>query len=189
MSVAILLAEGFEEIELISVWDILKRAKIEVTAFSLSKNLEVIGGQKIIIKADEIVDIEKIKSNFEYLFLPGGGVGTQNLKNDERVIKLVKFFKENKEGVTAICAAPTVLEKAGIVGDLVVTSYPSFNENFKNYSNNNVVQSENIITSQGVGTAIEFALKLVKNIKGEVKAKEIAKSILFEYWYILLNTI
>ena len=173
MSVAILLADGVEEIELISVWDILRRAEINAVGFSITGNLDVVGGQKIGLKADELLNIEKIKNNFDYLFLPGGAVGTQNLKNSKEVIELVQFFKENKKGVTAICAAPTVLEHAKIVNDLEVTSYPTCADEFKNYSNKKVVKSENIITSQGIGTSLEYALFLVE----EIKSKEVAQSV------------
>ncbi len=178
MSLAILLADGVEEIELISVWDILKRGGVKVVGFSITNSLEIIGGQKIIIKADELLDINKIKNEFDYIFLPGGALGTQNLKNSKEVIELVEFFKQNKAGVTAICAAPTVLEKANIIGNLEVTAYPSCADEFKNYSNKPIVKSENIITSQGIGTSLEYALFLLEEIKSKEVAQNVGKATL-----------
>ncbi len=178
MSVAIILADGVEEIELIAVWDILKRAQIETTAYSIASKLVIKGGQNIGLLADKFIDTEEIKNSCDYLFLPGGGVGTQNLKDSPEVLELVQHFKANKPGLFAICAAPTVLEKAGVVGDLEVTSYPAVKESFANYSTEKIVKSGNIITSQGVGTALEFAIALVEEIKGKEVAEEVAKATL-----------
>ena len=177
--VLIILAPGFEEIEAITVIDILRRANIDAKVVGLEDEL-VSGSHNILIKCDSTlgrIDVHE----FSHLVLPGGQPGTNNLKNNKQVIDLINnFYKQNKI-IAAICAAPTVLQAAGILAGKKITSYPAERETFTSstYLDQNVVSDKNIITSRGVGTAIDFALALVENIVNKGKRAVIAKKILW----------
>jgi 4-methyl-5(b-hydroxyethyl)-thiazole monophosphate biosynthesis len=178
--VLVYLAPGFEEIEAVTIIDLLRRADIDVTVAGLEEGF-IRGSHGISILSD--VNYETVNpDNFDYLVLPGGQPGTNNLKNDKRVLESInKFWKENKL-IGAICAAPTVLHKAGILSNKKVTSYPSEKDVFSSstYEESSVVKDGNIITSRGVGTAIDFALDLIGEIKGNDEKKIIAEKILWK---------
>ncbi len=179
MRVLTLLAPGFEEIEAITVIDILRRADIQVLTASIGEKT-VTGSHNIPVIADALLD-EITGEDYEACFLPGGQPGTQNLMSDRRVLELVRTFHDTERFVTAICAAPTVLLKAGILTKHQVTSYPSEKEKFDPgfYRENDVVADDRIITSRGVGTAIPFALKLTELWVGNEKAEQLARQIVF----------
>jgi 4-methyl-5(b-hydroxyethyl)-thiazole monophosphate biosynthesis len=173
-----LLAPGFEEIEAITIIDLLRRAEIEVTMAGLDKNF-ITGSHAISVKADRFYqDIDATK--YDCIFLPGGQPGTNNLKKDSLVIRWVKEFFSSGRLVTAICAAPTVLLEAGILDGKHVTSYPSEKEKFtqSTYLEEPVVEDGTIITSRGVGTAIPFALHLVARLKDQPTADTLSEQIL-----------
>jgi len=180
IKVLVPLAPGFEEIEAVTIIDILRRAEIDVTVAGLEKET-IKGAHNIWIKCDlfyKDVDINK----FDLLILPGGQPGTNNLNANETVLNWVKVFSESKKIIGAICAAPAVLHTANVIRNRKITSHPS--EKFKfvdsNYIEENVVIDDNIFTSRGVGTAIEFALKLVSKIKGKKVSNELAAKILWK---------
>lgn len=170
MTVKILipLAEGFEEIEAITIIDILRRAEIKVVTASLEKETLVKGGHNIYIKSDET--LENIKNeHFDGIALPGGMGGMLNLKKDERIISIIKNMYDNNLLVAAVCASPVVLSAAGVIkGNF--TCYPGMEKeiNSGNYIKDKiVVVNKNIITSQGPATAMFFALEIVKYFKEE----------------------
>lgn len=171
--VAIMLAEGFEEIEALATVDIIRRAGIKCDLISIDKEL-VSGAHQITIKSDKIIDNE-IKS-YDMIVLPGGLPGATNLAENELLIETLKEFdqKENKY-IAAICASPAiVLSKAGIEKDRYITAYPGeeFEELLQNanYVEELVVVDNNMITSRGPATTFLFAYKLVdileKNSEG-----------------------
>jgi 4-methyl-5(b-hydroxyethyl)-thiazole monophosphate biosynthesis len=177
--VLVLLSPGFEEIEAVTVIDILRRAEIDVTIAGLERGI-VTGAHGIPINCDlyyEQVNSEK----FNAIFLPGGQPGTDNLKKDPTVLTLIRQFYNDNKIVAAICAAPTVLYTAGILAGKKVTSYPTEKEVFSesNYTEDKVVQDGNIITSRGVGTAIDFALTLVEVMKGKQQRKTLSERLLW----------
>ncbi len=170
--VAVMLADGFEEIEALATVDILRRAGIECNTIGIDKK-EIIGAHDIKVIADEIID-EKIKE-YDMIVLPGGMPGATNLAENNLVIETIKEFdkKENKY-IAAICASPAVvLSKAGIEEDRYITAYPGdVFENMlekANYVEELVVVDGNLITSRGPATAMLFAYKLVDVLKGESK--------------------
>jgi len=174
------LSPGFEEIEAVTIIDLLRRAKIEVVIAGLDKG-PVSGSHNISILSDmfhEDVDPDE----FDLLVLPGGQPGTNNLKNDQKVLESIKKFKRDNKLIGAICAAPTVLWEAGILENKKVTSYPSEKDTFSSsiYEESPVVKDDNIITSRGVGTAIDFALDLIGEIKGDAVKRETADKILWK---------
>ncbi|HID40493.1 MAG TPA: DJ-1 family protein [Calditrichaeota bacterium] len=180
-SALVLLAPGFEEIEAVTIIDLLRRANIEVTTAALDKEL-VKGSHDILIKADTLLDSINA-SNFDLLILPGGQPGSTHLKNHPAVLKCVQDRFSSHKLIAAICAAPTVLEAAGITNGLKITSYPSEAGVFINsrYLEHNVVKDGVVITSRGVGTAIDFALDLIIELRGKEAAKEIADRILYPW--------
>jgi 4-methyl-5(b-hydroxyethyl)-thiazole monophosphate biosynthesis len=179
--VLIVLANGFEEVEALTVVDLLRRVDLKVTIAGLEKRGYVSGSHDITVQCDcYYQEIEE--KQYDCLILPGGQPGTNNLKSNPRVIEWVKSFYSSNRLIAAICAAPLVLNEAGILAGKKVTSFPSEEEVFKNsiYLQEAVVQDGNIITSRGVGTAIEFALKIVENMKGEETANQLARRILWD---------
>jgi len=176
--VLIPLAPGFEEIEALAVVDILRRAGAEViTAGTVENPIE--GRNKIKVLADTSLDSLK-DHDFDMIVLPGGTVGTENLKKDVRVKEIVERLYKKGRFVTAICAAPTVLSAIGITAGRTVTSHPTVRTKLdkEKISEERVVVDGNIITSQGPGTAIEFAFKLVEILFGKDKVVEVNKGVL-----------
>lgn len=161
------IANGFEEIEAISIIDICRRAGIEVVTAGVENKI-LIGAHNIKIEMDSL--ITEISSNdFDMIVLPGGLPNTFTLAEDKDVQRLLKEFKEKNKKLAAICAAPYALHTAGVLEENY-TCYPSFEKKIKDngyQSNKNVVTDKNIITSRGPATAMEFALEIVKTLKGE----------------------
>jgi len=175
------LADGCEEIEAISNIDILRRAGLEVETASLG-DLAVSGGHDIIIKADKRID-EVDSKELAGIVLPGGMPGATNLRDDERVISLIQELAKREGLIAAICAAPIVLEEAGVIEDRVATSYPGFEQEMEscNYLQDRVVVDANIITGRGPGVAVEFALKLVEYLVGNEKVEELKAEMLTNF--------
>ena len=179
--VLIYLAPGFEEIEAVTIIDLMRRADIDVTVAGLKDGF-ITGSHGISILSDIYYD--KVNpEEYDYLVLPGGQPGTNNLKKNKKVIETIKMFMQNDKLIGAICAAPIVLQEAGILNHKRITSYPSDKAVFKSavYKESKVVKDGNIITSRSAGTAIDFALNLIGEIKGQKIKQETAKRILWEY--------
>ncbi|MEM5804333.1 MAG: DJ-1/PfpI family protein [Candidatus Aenigmatarchaeota archaeon] len=171
---AVLLYEGFEEIEGVAAIDILRRAGIEVSLIGVG-GVIVAGAHGMKIHTD-MRFLDANFDGFDCLVLPGGPGHDALLRNDS-VIKLV--HKMNREGkiLAAICMAPKVLLKAGILTDKRATIYPGFEKLLDRPRDNPVVVDGNIITSQGPGTALEFGLKIVEVMMGAPKAAEVRKQL------------
>ncbi|MCC5994511.1 MAG: DJ-1/PfpI family protein [Candidatus Aenigmarchaeota archaeon] len=160
MRLIVPLAEGFEEIEAIAVIDILRRANIKVDVVGVED--EVVAGRNgIKVLCDKIITDVK-PEDYDGIILPGGNPGYKNLENNQQVINIIKSLNSRGKLVAAICASPTILEKIGILEDKKATCYPTMKDKIKNFVNERVVVDKNIITSQGPGTAIEFALEIVR---------------------------
>lgn len=176
--VLIPLAAGFEEIEAITNIDVLKRAGLEViTAGIDAKNIE--GDHGIKIEADtEISEIDA--DDLLAVVLPGGMPGAANLRDSDKLIKIIKKLFEAEKLCAAICAAPIVLEKAGILEGKNATSYPGFEKELIscNYKEDRVVIDENIITGRGPGIAMEFAMTIVEYLLDTEQKIELEKSML-----------
>lgn len=177
--VAVFLAEGFEEIEALTVVDIMRRGNVYCDMVSIKESLEVKGAHNILVKADRTFS-EDLKE-YDLIVFPGGLLGATNLRDDKKVTDLAKYFYENNKLVAAICAAPIVLAKADIITGRNITSYPGFEEELKgcNYTKNKVEVDGNIITSRGPATAMEFAYKLLE-VLGEESYKEIRTGMLYQ---------
>ena len=170
--VCVFLADGFEEIEGLTVVDILRRAGVEVSAVSITDEKMVTGSHGIRVEADARMKELDFK-NTEMLVLPGGMPGTLHLKDHEGLGELLKKAYADGKYIAAICAAPTVLEKYGLLEGKKATSYPAMEKELvsADYQTDKVVVDGNIIPSRGMGTAIEFGEKMVEIMQG-TKAKE-----------------
>jgi len=172
MKIAVHLANGFEEIEAISIIDVLRRADLDVVTVSVSGNLEVVGAHQVSILADELFDHVDY-NQVSMIVLPGGMPGASNLNAHEGLKKqIVKFNAENKS-LAAICAAPLVYGNLGILEGKKAVCYPGFEKFLKGAEvlTNPVIESGNVITGRGPGVAIQFALKLVEKLVSVEKAE------------------
>lgn len=182
----VLIFDGFEEMEGIAPIDILRRAGVEVSVASVGAEAKIIGRSGIEVLAERVLFLgEKEGSDFsefdhfDALVIPGGGGVFEIVKND-RLIELVKSFYSRKALLAAICAAPIVLKKAGVLSGKKCTAHFSVSKEFENFDEKSaVVLDENILTSQGAGSSTEFALALVEILLGENASKDIAKAICF----------
>ena len=182
MNVIVFLADGFEEVEALTVVDYLRRVEgITVDTVSIGEGLQVLGAHNIEVKADKNIKTIQDSSNYDALVIPGGMPGATNLRDDKDVIKLVKSVNERGKLVAAICAGPIVLEQAKVLDDKEITSYPGFEESFpkSTYKEDGVVIDGNIITSRGPAKAIDFAIEIVKYLAGEKQAEELKADILY----------
>jgi 4-methyl-5(b-hydroxyethyl)-thiazole monophosphate biosynthesis len=164
--VLITLAPGFEEIETITVVDILRRAGARVVLAATEEGL-IEGSRGVSVLPDTLID-QVDDNEFDLVVLPGGQPGTANLQNNEKVKAIIQNMYRSGKQVAAICAAPTILHSVGILKKAVVTSHPSVKDQLKGigYSEDRVVVDGNIVTSRSPGTALEFALKLVEILFG-----------------------
>ncbi len=180
-SVLVLLANGFEEIEAVSIIDVLRRGGVEVVSASIDDEA-VTGRNGITIIANSKLDYIKT-DEFDMLVLPGGHDGAVTLRDSDKVLKLIKEFDSAKKPIGAICAAPMALAEAGVIKNSY-TCYPSYEDEIglsKFTDKHKVVVDENIITSKGPGTAICFALELVKILVGEESYSSLKSGLIADY--------
>jgi 4-methyl-5(b-hydroxyethyl)-thiazole monophosphate biosynthesis len=164
--VLVALAPGFEEIETITVVDILRRAGARVV-LAATEDGPIEGSRGVTVLPDALLDQVDDK-DFDLVVLPGGQPGTDNLNNNAKVKTIVQNMHQSGKQIAAICAAPTILQSAGILKNTAITSHPSVEDQLKDvdYSEERVVVDGNIVTSRSPGTALEFALKLVEILFG-----------------------
>ncbi len=181
MKVIVFLADGFEEVEAITVVDYLRRMNIIVDTVSITKENVVKGAHNISILADKSLEEISEIGSYDGVIIPGGLPGATNLRDDEKVIDFVKKINDNRKLVAAICAGPIVLERADIIKGKNITSYPGFDKELKsgNYIEQNVVRDENIITARGPALAVDFAIEIVKYLLGEENARKLKNNILY----------
>lgn len=178
--VGVFLAEGFEEIEGLTVVDILRRAGLEVVTISNMGKKEITGSHMISVLADALYE-EVDFSELDGVVLPGGMPGTTNLGSHDGVITVVQSFAKEGKLVAAICAAPSVLGQAGVLQGKKAVCYPGVEDKLEGaeVGYEDVAESGNVITSRGMGTAIPFALRLAAYLIDEKKAKELAEQIIY----------
>ena len=178
--VLIFMAEGHEEIEALTVVDLLRRAGIEIETVSITSNSLVPGSHGITTVCDKLIEQEDF-AGVDMLVLPGGMPGTLNLELCEPLMNKVHEFNNAKKGLAAICAAPTVFGKAGLLEGKKATCYPGMENDLigANVSTDEVCHDGHIITSRGLGTAIPFALEIIKTLEGADTADRIAKSVVY----------
>lgn len=177
------LAEGFEEIEAVSLIDVLRRAGIEVLVRSLDDTLDVTGANGITVKADAPLGTLGA-DDIDMIVLPGGWGGTKRLAQDEAVQFLLKAMDDKGKQIGAICAAPFALNAAGVLKEQF-TCYPSVEEEIRTEGylgeKQQVVEDRNVMTSRGPGTAICFGLQIVKKLVGDEMYESLKGGLLATY--------
>lgn len=169
------LAAGCEELEAVTIIDLLRRAGIEVITAGLQPGIvQASRGTQLV--PDTTLD-SVLRDEFDMIVLPGGMPGAQHLKEDPRIISLLKKMAEQGKYTAAICAAPAVLAEAGLLAGRRATSYPGFLDKLDvpgmAYLKDAVVADGKILTSRGPGTAMDFALALIEALAGRARREEV----------------
>ncbi|MDT8404429.1 DJ-1 family glyoxalase III [Sulfuriflexus sp.] len=175
-TVLIPLAQGCEELEAVTVIDLLRRAGIEVVSAGLDKQ-PVRASRGTVLIADTDLD-SALQQDYDMVVLPGGMPGADHLDNDPRIQALLKEMAANDKYTAAICAAPKVLASSGVLGDKKATAFPGVLEALgKTPAAGAVVADGRVITSRGPGTAMDFALKLIEVLVSKDKRDEVEKGL------------
>ena len=175
------LAKGFEEIEAVTIADILRRGGVSIQTVSMEEGLDVTGGHYITVKADLLFRDADYDTS-EMMIFPGGMQGTTNLLNHRELMETMMGFSATGKPVAAICAAPMIFGKTGLAAGKRATIFPGMEDELvgATVSNERVVIDGNLITSQGPGTAMEFALALVGLLKGEATKQKLKGGLLLK---------
>ena len=175
-SVLVPLAQGCEELEAVTVIDLLRRAGIEVTSAGLDKQM-VTASRGVVLVPDTDLDTALLKQ-YDMIVLPGGLPGADHLDADPRLRERITTMHKEGNYLAAICAAPKVLASTGVLADRQATSYPGVLEALGVASQGTaVVDDANVITSRGPGTAMDFALTLIEKLVGKDKRNEVEKGL------------
>jgi protein deglycase len=185
VNTAVLFAPGFEEVEGLTIVDILRRANINTSIIGVNEK-EVTGAHEVTIKTDKALDELNI-DELDALILPGGSPGFKNLQNNNTVLSMIKQAHNKKKIVAAICASPSVLATAGILDQKKATIYPGMEEEIKKaggiFVDDLIVIDDNIVTSKGPATTMLFALKLVEILKDKNTSIEVKNKVLLPLIY------
>ncbi len=177
---AVFFAQGFEEIEALTVVDICRRGGLDVDMVSVNGEEEVTGSHGVSVKTDKL--FENIDfGEYDMLVLPGGMPGTKNLEAHRGLMAQIDGFYKKGKYIAAICAAPSIFGHKGILKGKRACSYPSFESHLEGaqVTAGPVEVSGNVITSRGMGTAIDFGLAILGIFCGAEKAEELAKGIVY----------
>ncbi|MCM1272631.1 MAG: DJ-1/PfpI family protein [Clostridium sp.] len=177
--VNVFFATGYEEVEALTVVDLLRRAGIETDMVSVTGNLNVTSSHNVTVKMDKL--FEDVDDSADMIVLPGGVPGTPNLKAHKELAGLIRRYHDAGKYIAAICAAPTVYGEMGLLEGKNATCYPGMEDGLlgANKLTDKVVIDGTIITSRGLGTAIDFGLALVGLLKGSGTAEELASKIVY----------
>lgn len=171
-------ANGVEDIETVTIIDVLRRAQIEVTVASIERETTITCARGCKLVADTTLNEVK-KETFELIAVPGGSQGAAALGKNRALIEMLKANRSNRRWYAAICAAPAlVLAPNDLLEGKRATCYPNFKDQLPRYIEAPVVVDGHCITSQGPGTALAFALKLVELTVGEDKSRKVAESMI-----------
>lgn len=178
--VYVFFAEGFEEIEAITVVDVLRRADIRTHMIGLS-SLQVTGAHGITVKMDDTIKSITTLSDVMMMILPGGMPGAKNLSEHKTLKNLLVEAYQTEVPIAAICAAPIILSEHGLLKGRRATCYPGFELELKDFVHDDrpVVQDGALITGKGPGAAMAFALKIVEILKGHKVSDQLAASMMF----------
>ena len=179
--IAVMFTTGYEEIEALTVVDLLRRADLECTMVAVNEEKMVAGSHGIRVEMDQKLS-EVDFDSLDMIVLPGGMPGTLNLEASELLMEKVDEFYKNGKYVAAICAAPSIFGHRGILKGKKACCYPSFESHLEGaeVSNDSVCVDGKVITSRGMGTAIDFALAIISELCGEEKANQLANAIIYK---------
>ena len=181
-SICFLFHDGMEELEAIAPLDLLRRANLKVTTYSLGSQITVTSRNGVLIQADELFEEPLPIDGFYALIIPGGP-GVKNLRNDDRVSALIRSFANAGKWIAAICAAPLLLHDQGLLEGKRYTAHASTADTLSRIDPAaSVVIDGNIITSRGAGTSIDFGLTIVATLTGSETADSISKAAEYPYW-------
>ena len=180
-NIGIFFAEGYEEIEALTVVDLCRRAGINIQMISVTGEKQVTGSHKIAVEMDQLFD-EVDFETLDMIVLPGGMPGTLNLEAHEGLMARVEEFDKSGKGVAAICAAPSILGHKGILKGRKACSYPGFEKDLEGAEVvfDSVAVSEHVITSRGMGCAIDFSLAIIEKLCGAAESEKLAKAIIYK---------
>ena len=172
-TVLVPLAQGCEEIEAVTIIDILRRGGITVISAGLDE--QVVRASRGTVLIPDTTLKAALEQSYDMVVLPGGQPGTNNLKADTRILTLLQKMSQEGKYITAICAAPAVLAAAGLLDDKHATSYPGALDAYPKVKLKSAAIAEDgkLITSRGPGTAMDFALTLVEKLAGKAKRQEV----------------
>ena len=178
---AVFFGTGYEEIEALTVVDILRRAEVETIMVSVTDEKSVTGSHDMEVRMDAVID-EVDFEQIDAIVLPGGMQGTKKLEACESLMSQVDAFVSQNKIVAAICAAPSILGHRGILHGKQACSYPAFESHLEgaNVLHEPAVTDGNIITGRGMGTAIPFGLAILEKLRGKEAAEQMAKSIVYQ---------
>lgn len=178
---AVFFGTGYEEIEALTVVDILRRAGVETTMVSVMGERSVVGSHNIEVGMDALID-EVDFDKIDMIVLPGGMPGTKNLEACETLMAQVDAFAAQDKIVAAICAAPSILGHRGLLRGKKACSYPTFESHLEgaDVSQDPAVIDGNIITGRGMGAAIPFGLAILEKLQGKEAAQKMAETIVYK---------
>lgn len=173
-------ATGFEEVEALTVVDILRRGGVDCKTVSIMGDFDVTSSHNITVRADLIFEHEDL-SDADMLIMPGGIPGTPNLKAHSGLEALIRKYVEDGKYLAAVCAAPTIYGEMGLLEGKNATCYPGMEDGLvgANKKTDKVVVDGQFITSRGMGTCVDFGLKLLELLTDEENAQEIGKKIVY----------
>lgn len=171
-------AEGFEEVEALAVVDLVRRAGMEAVTVSVSDKKEVKSSHGITVTTDKLID-EIDFSKGDMIFLPGGIPGTPNLEKCEKLTRNIREYDRQGKRLAAVCAAPSIYGKMGLLEGKKATCFPGFEKELKGavLVDDRVVTDGNITTGRGMGTTIDLGLEIVRLFQGEKAAEELGKKV------------
>lgn len=178
--IAIFFAEGYEEIEALTVVDICRRCGLEIDMVSVTEETMVTSSHRVTVRMDKTYS-QLDFAEYDMLVLPGGMPGTRNLEAHEGLMAQIDAFYRGGKYIAAICAAPSIFGHRGILKGRRACCFPSFEDHLEGaeVTEGPVEISDNVVTSRGMGTAVAFALAIAGIFCGRVKADEMAKTIVF----------
>ncbi len=181
MKVYVMLADGFEEIEALSVVDVLRRGNVDTVMVAVKEDKVVLGAHNIPVVADEKLSQVKVEKE-DMIVLPGGSKGVENLGASEMLVSMLKEHQSNNGWLAAICAGPMIPGKLGFLKGIKATCYPGCECELTDavLSEGNAVVDKNFITGRGPGVTLDFAFAILEAIKGKEIAAEVKKGMLFE---------
>lgn len=181
--VAVLIAPGLEEVEALAVVDVLYRAGVRADLLSVTGSLEVTSSHRITLVCDALLSATDL-SSYELVMLPGGIPGTPNLKRSPQVLAELRRRVQGDQPLAAICAAPSILAEMGLLEGRQATANPGFmqalTEGGAHAREDRVVVDSSLVTSRGMGTAIDLGLELVRQLVGEQAVEQVKQGIVYQ---------